>query len=73
MLVLSRKQGEKIKIGEHITITVLGVRGGVVKLGIDAPPHVRILRGELADWVGSDWKQTDEEQPRRPVDEALAV
>ena len=51
MLVLSRKHGEQIKIGGGITVTVLGVRGGVVKLGIEAPPHLRILRGELVEWV----------------------
>lgn len=71
MLVLSRKLGEKINIGDHITITVLGVRGGVVKLGIDAPPQVRILRGELSEWIGCEPKEADEERPHEA--EALAV
>jgi carbon storage regulator len=53
MLVLSRKPDEKLLIGGNITIKVLSVRGGVVKLGIDAPPHVRILRGELPNWSGA--------------------
>lgn len=57
MLVLSRKQGEQIKIGEGITVTVLGVRGGVVKVGIDAPPHLRILRGELTEWISSTFQE----------------
>lgn len=70
MLVLSRKQGERIKIGDGITLTVLGVRGGVVKLGIDAPPHMRILRGELTEWTHSV-RQEDEHQPTGK--EALAV
>ena len=47
MLVLSRKQGEKVCIGDNITVTVLGVRGNVLKLGIDAPREVRVLRSEL--------------------------
>jgi carbon storage regulator len=72
MLVLSRKQGEEVKIGDHITVTVLGIRGGVVKLGIDAPPHVRILRGELSDWVGSDWKEKEDPQESHP-EQAVAV
>jgi carbon storage regulator len=47
MLVLSRKPGEKLQIGDNITVTVLEVHGRVMRLGIEAPPNVRILRGEL--------------------------
>jgi carbon storage regulator len=48
MLALSRKPGEKVVIGNGITLTVLEVRGKRVRLAFDAPEHVRILRGELA-------------------------
>jgi carbon storage regulator len=48
MLVLSRKPGEKIRVGTHITLTVVEVQGNRVRLGIEAPPEVHILRGELA-------------------------
>jgi carbon storage regulator len=47
MLVLSRKIGEKIVIGSDVTITVVAVQGNKVRIGIDAPDHVTILRGEL--------------------------
>ena len=47
MLVLSRKCGQTVCIGQDITITFLGVRGRATKIGIDAPSLVRILRGEL--------------------------
>ena len=47
MLVLGRKQMESIHIGQNITVTVLSVRGRTVRLGIDAPPEVSILRSEL--------------------------
>lgn len=47
MLVLSRKPGEKVVIGGNITITVVDVNGGRVKIGIEAPAEVAILRGEL--------------------------
>ena len=50
MLVLSRKPGEKVVIGNGITITVVEVAGNRVRLGIDAPEDVRILRAELACW-----------------------
>ncbi len=48
MLVLTRKQNEKIRIGENITITVIRMKGKAVRLGIDAPKNVNVLRGELA-------------------------
>ena len=47
MLVLSRKLNQEITIGDNVTITVLKVKGNTVRLGIDAPRHVRITRGEL--------------------------
>jgi carbon storage regulator len=53
MLVLSRKPGEKIIIGSGITLTVVEVRGDRVRLAVDAPPDVRILRSELAWWQDS--------------------
>lgn len=47
MLVLSRKSGQKIQIGDNITITVTKVGGNQVRLGIDAPMETPIRRGEL--------------------------
>ena len=48
MLVLSRKQDEEILIGKGISIRVIRVQGGRVKLGIEAPDSVRITRAEIA-------------------------
>jgi carbon storage regulator len=47
MLVLSRKLGEKIFIGEHICITVVDIDRGKIRLGIEAPRDVSIYRQEL--------------------------
>jgi carbon storage regulator len=52
MLVLSRKVGERIQIGENITIVVNRVVGNRVTIGIEAPSDVRIVRSELAPLVG---------------------
>jgi carbon storage regulator len=49
MLVLSRKSGEKVRIGRDITVTVLEAQGNRVRLGISAPTRVRVLREELCD------------------------
>ena len=47
MLVLSRKQTERIKLGDSIVVTVVRVSGDKVRLGIEAPPNVLVLRDEL--------------------------
>ncbi|WP_413451418.1 carbon storage regulator CsrA [Georgenia phoenicis] len=47
MLVLSRKVGEQIVIGEDIVLTVVDVRGDTVRLGIAAPRHVTVNRAEV--------------------------
>ena len=47
MLVLTRKLGENIRIGDTVKITVLEVRSGQVKLGIEAPPDVKVHREEI--------------------------
>ena len=47
MLVLSRKVGEKLVIGDNITVVVSRVAGNRVTIGVEAPPEVRIVRGEL--------------------------
>ncbi len=47
MLSLARRPGQKIRIGEDIILVVREIRGRQVKIGIEAPPHVRVLREEI--------------------------
>lgn len=49
MLVLTRKVGETIVIADDIVVTVLEIRGGQVRLGVEAPREVSILRSEVQD------------------------
>jgi carbon storage regulator len=51
MLVLTRKAGEKIRIGDNITITVCELEGNKVRIAIEAPRHIRILRNELVNYL----------------------
>ncbi len=46
MLVLSRQVGQKIMIGDNVVVTVVRLQGGKCRLGIDAPVHLRIDKGE---------------------------
>ena len=59
MLVLSRKVGQEIVIGDNVRVTVTKVSGSRVTLGVDAPDHVRILRGELQP-VACSFEDTDD-------------
>jgi carbon storage regulator len=54
MLVLSRRVGESVVVGDDVTITVLEVRGDVVRIGIDAPRSVSVHRAELLAELASE-------------------
>lgn len=62
MLILARRVGESIMIGDTITITVLGVKGNLVRLGIDAPRDVPVHREEIWDRIQAE-KQRDKKSP----------
>ena len=49
MLILQRRTGETVVIGEDVRVTVVSIEGGRVRLAISAPPEVSILRSELLD------------------------
>jgi carbon storage regulator len=49
MLVLTRKVDERIQVGKDVVITIVRVRGGAVRVGIEAPKEVRVKRSELED------------------------
>lgn len=51
MLVVSRKVGERILIGDQITVTVIKVGSGVVRIGIEAPRELAVIRQELAEQI----------------------
>lgn len=54
MLVLTRKSDESFRIGDDITVTVLGIRGNQVQIGISAPPEVRVHRGEIYEKIKAE-------------------
>jgi carbon storage regulator len=60
MLILTRKVGEMIRIGDDVTIRVLEVRGSQVRLGVEAPAEIRIFREEV-------YRAMQEEQAAQPL------
>ncbi|HEY0904717.1 MAG TPA: carbon storage regulator CsrA [Marmoricola sp.] len=67
MLVLSRRAGESIVVGDDVTITILEVRGDAVRLGIDAPRSVAVHRAELLEQLESSNREA-----ASPSDDAVA-
>jgi carbon storage regulator len=51
MLILTRRVGETVMIGDEVTITVLGVKGNQVRVGINAPKHVAVHREEIYERI----------------------
>lgn len=67
MLVLSRKLGEKIVIDNEIFVTILDVRGDVVKLGLQAPKHVMVHREEIYNEIVASNHQAQQKGHTHPA------
>lgn len=62
MLILTRKVGESLMVGDEITVTVLGVKGNQVRIGVNAPRDVAVHREEIYNRIQGD----DEKPPKEP-------
>ena len=56
MLILTRRVGESVKVGDDITLTLLGVKGNQVRVGVNAPKHVAVHREEVYDRIIAERK-----------------
>ncbi len=66
MLILSRKAGEKIMIGDDIAVSVIEIRGDQVKLGLEAPRSVKVYRREVFDAIRSENQAAADSPARLP-------
>jgi len=71
MLILTRRISESVIIGDDVKITVLGVKGNQVRLGIDAPKHVSVHREEIYARIQQEkGPEAGEEQPAKKEPES---
>jgi carbon storage regulator len=54
MLILTRRVGETLMIGDEVTVTVLGVKGNQVRIGVRAPKHVSVHREEIYERIRAE-------------------
>lgn len=61
MLILTRRTGETLRIGDDVTLTILGVKGNTVRIGIDAPRDVTVHREEVYLRIQNEKEETPDE------------
>ena len=64
MLILTRRVGETLMIGDEVTVTVLGVKGNQVRLGVNAPKHVAVHREEIYNRIQNEAEGKDQDEAR---------
>ena len=62
MLILTRRIGESVIINEDITVTVLGIKGNQIRVGIEAPRHVSVHREEIYQRMKKEELEEEEEE-----------
>lgn len=69
MLILTRRVGETLMIGDEVTVTVLGVKGNQVRIGVNAPKDVAVHREEIYDRINQEGQEAIDNSPNEDSNE----
>ena len=69
MLILTRRVGETVMIGDDVTITILGVKGNQVRVGINAPKSVAVHREEIYERIKRELQGDDVDEKKRSAEQ----
>jgi carbon storage regulator len=67
MLILTRRSGETLMVGDEVTVTVLSVNGNQVRIGINAPKHIAVHREEIYNNIQREKQISAELQQEKPI------
>lgn len=73
MLILTRRPGEGIKIGNDVTVTVLGIKGNQVRVGIQAPREMSVDREEVRQRMEREMRELEAQTTPVPLPKTLAL
>jgi carbon storage regulator len=73
MLILTRRVGETVMIGNDVTVTILGVKGNQVRVGINAPKNVAVHREEIYERIKREQQGVSQGEPRSESAEYASV
>ena len=66
MLILTRRVGESLRIGDDVSVTVLGIKGSQARIGVNAPKSVSVHREEVYDRINDENSKNSEDNEKNP-------